>query len=68
MFIGNRLDHLYDVFRVGDVSNEFRVFGLEQLENGPDGDVLESGISAREETLEVAVDAAIRVCPVANKD
>lgn len=68
VFIGDRLDHLHNIFGVGDVSDELLVFGLKQLQKSPDSDVLEGGISACEETLEVAVDAAVRVCPVANED
>lgn len=68
VLISNRFHHLYDILRLGDISDELLVLGLEQLEKRPDGDMLESWVSAGKETLEVAVEAAIGVCPIANKD
>lgn len=68
VLIGNRLHHLYDLPGLRDISNEILVPRLEQLEKRPNGDMLESWVSARKETLEVVVEAAIGVCPIADKD
>ena len=51
MLVGYGLDHLYDIFRFGNQANELLVLRLEQLKQGPDGDVLESWITTLEEAF-----------------
>ena len=51
MLVGYGLDHLYDIFRFGNQANELLVLGLEQLEQGPDGDVLKGWIATCEEAF-----------------
>jgi hypothetical protein len=47
--IGDGLDHLHDVVGLRDQGDQRLVLGLEQLEQGPDGDVLEGRVAAGEE-------------------
>lgn len=66
--VGDLLDHLDNVIRLPDKPDELLVLRLEQLKQGPDRNVLESGIAAGKEPAEVAVDAVTRLHPVLNKD
>lgn len=66
--VGDLLDHLDHGVRLADEADEFLVFRLEQLQKGPDGDVLEGRVAAVEEPAEVAVDALARLVPVSDED
>jgi hypothetical protein len=68
LLIGNRLDHLNDLFRFSDQADELLVFRLQELEQRPYRDVLKCCISAREKPLQVAVNSPVWFSPVLNKD
>jgi hypothetical protein len=61
-------DHLNHLGGLANQLNQAIVFGLEELQQRPDRDMLESGVAACEETPEVAVYAARGLCPVLNED
>jgi hypothetical protein len=61
-------DHLDDLVRFADELDQSVVFGLEELEQCPDSDVLEGGVSAGEEAADVTVDAARGFCPILDED
>jgi hypothetical protein len=64
----NLRDHVDNLFRLRDALGQACIFRLEQLQQCPDGNVLERGVSAGEEAAEVAVDTARRLGPVLDKD
>lgn len=66
--VGDDLDHLDNLLRLGDQGDQFLVAGFEELEEGPRCNVLEGWVTAVEEPAEVAVDAAFRLGPVLNED
>ena len=47
--VGNLLDHLDNIIRLADKPDKLLILGLEQLEQRPDGNVLECRIAAAEE-------------------
>jgi hypothetical protein len=57
-----------NLFRLRDALGQARIFRLQQLQQRPDGNVLERGVSAGEEAAEVAVDTARGLSPVLDKD
>lgn len=57
-----------DVVRLANEPDEALVLGLDELQQGPDGDVLERGVPALEEAAEVAVDSPTRLGPVLGED
>lgn len=62
-FLADLTDHSHHVVGLVDGVEEFLVVALEELEERPDGDVLEGGVVGVEEAGEVAVDAAGRLVP-----
>lgn len=66
--VRNLLDHLHDVIGLTDETDEFLVFRLEQLEQCPDGYVLEGRVAAIEEPAQVAVDAIAGLRPISDED
>lgn len=68
VLVGNGLDHLHHILGFGNVSDKFLIFGFEELEQGPDRNVLERRITAGEESLEVAVNPSIRIGPVTDEN
>lgn len=68
VLVGNGLDHLHHVLGFGNVSDKFLIFGLEELEQSPNRNVLERRITAGEESLEVAVNPSIRIGPVTDEN
>lgn len=67
VLVGDRLDHMHDVIGLGNIADQSLIFGLQQLKEGPDSNVLEGRISAGEESLEIAVDTSIGIRPISNK-
>src|SRR5690554_5991283 len=57
-----------DDVRLPDESDEVLVLRLDQLQQRPDGNMLERGVSALQEAAEVPVDAFARLCPVLRED
>lgn len=64
----NLFDHLDDVIGLTNKTNELLVFGLEQLQKGPDGNVLECRVAAVKKSAQVPMDTLARLRPVSNKD
>jgi hypothetical protein len=62
------LDHLHDVIGLTDETDELLVFRFEQLEQRPDGNVLESRVTAVEEPAEVSVNAVTWLGPISDED
>lgn len=62
--IGDGFNGLHDVIGARYALDELPVFRLEQLQERPDGDVLEGCVAAHYETVQVASNAAVRLCPV----
>lgn len=55
------------ILSLPDKADQSLVFRFEQLEKGPDCDVLEGGIAGLQETAQIAVDAFVRLVPVLDK-
>jgi len=66
--ICHALDGFDNILGVGNTVNEFLVAGFEELQECPDGDVLEGRVAACDEAVEVAVDAAVGLAPVLDED
>lgn len=66
--VRNLPDHIHNVVRLSNQPNKLLVFGFEELEQGPNRNVLESGVAAGEESAQVAVDAIAWLVPVMNED
>jgi hypothetical protein len=59
---------LYNLVRLADAFDQPFVFGFEELQKRPDGDVLEGRVPTGEEAAEVAVDTASGFRPVLDED
>jgi hypothetical protein len=64
----NQPDHVHDIVGLADEADQLLVLRLEQLKQGPDGNVLESWIAARQVSAQVSVDAVAWLRPMADKD
>jgi hypothetical protein len=66
--IGDSLDHLDYLLRLSNKANKFLVLRLQQLEQSPDGDMLEGRISTSKESFQISMNASIGLSPVLNED
>jgi hypothetical protein len=66
--VGDLLHHADNIVRLADEPDQLLILRLEQLEQRPDGYMLERGVSAAEEPAEVAVDAITGLGPVLDED
>lgn len=57
-----------DVIGLTNETNQGLVFRFEQLQQGPDGNMLEGGVTRLKEAAEVAVNAAVGFVPVLDED
>lgn len=64
----NGSDILDDVVGLSYVSNQSLILRLEQLQQGPDCDMLKSCVTRLQETAEVSVDSAVGVAPILNEN
>ena len=63
VLLGDLFDDEHHVVGLVDRLNQLGVAGFEELEQGPDGDVLEGRVAGFQEAGEVAVDAARGLVP-----
>ena len=68
VLLRDAFDHIDNLFALADQPDQRLVLRLEQLQQGPDGDVLERRVAAGQEAREVAVDAAVGLRPVLDED
>jgi hypothetical protein len=66
--IGDSFDHLDYLLRLSDKANKFLILRLQQLEQSPDGNMLERRISTSKESFQISMNASIGLSPVLNED
>ena len=66
--IRHALHGLHNVLCISDTVDELLVARFEQLQESPDRDVLKGRVAARDEAVEIAVDAAVGLTPVLDED
>jgi hypothetical protein len=66
--IRDLFDHLNNVFRFSNETDELLIFRFQKLKQRPNGYMLESGITTRKEAAEISVNASVGLGPVLNED
>lgn len=67
VLIRDCLDHMHEIVGFGDIGNQPLVLRFQQLEESPDGNVLERRVTTGEEAIQITMDSAIWIRPVVYK-
>jgi len=66
--VGNLSDNFDNILRFNDETNELLILRLNELEDGPDRNVLERRVTASKESAKITMNTVARFCPALNKD